>query len=300
MEDKKINFIITLFLGGFGVHKFIKGDVKIGILYLFTGGLFGIGWFVDIIKSLLVLFNNNDKKINTNEDLLKDLSKDNYDKTDKGNIRKSTRTFAFFYDDNKYLRYEYYDVDVKGIEYRNFDISKIDINHQLYFENEPDNTKDPNAIKILYDDIFIGYIPNNNLQSMMLSYGFNDEKEVTGMTYFVDEENKKIQIALGFYDKIDIYIDTKLIKITEKDDVENRQENLYLCEKDEKVDLTYNYETETYVVTARGFEIGEINKKNSIKLQEYEDEGLEFKAGILDIEEDDNGYYECKIRIIIK
>lgn len=98
MEDKKINFIITLFLGGFGVHKFIKGDVKIGILYLFTGGLFGIGWFVDIIKSLLVLFNNNDKKINTNEDLLKDLSKDNYDKTGNYSSEIKTNTkHIFFY-----------------------------------------------------------------------------------------------------------------------------------------------------------------------------------------------------------
>lgn len=33
--------LVTLFLGGFGVHKFIDGQIGKGILYLFTGGLFG-------------------------------------------------------------------------------------------------------------------------------------------------------------------------------------------------------------------------------------------------------------------
>lgn len=30
-------------------HKFYEGKIGMGILYLITGGLFGIGWFVDII-----------------------------------------------------------------------------------------------------------------------------------------------------------------------------------------------------------------------------------------------------------
>lgn len=43
------NFLITLFGGAFGVHKFLAGKWGLGILYLFTGGLFGIGWLVDTI-----------------------------------------------------------------------------------------------------------------------------------------------------------------------------------------------------------------------------------------------------------
>ena len=30
-------------------HKFYEGKFGMGILYLFTGGLFGIGWIIDII-----------------------------------------------------------------------------------------------------------------------------------------------------------------------------------------------------------------------------------------------------------
>lgn len=33
-------------------HKFYEGKIGMGIIYLFTGGLFGIGWFIDIISLL--------------------------------------------------------------------------------------------------------------------------------------------------------------------------------------------------------------------------------------------------------
>lgn len=33
-------------------HKFYEGKIGMGILYLFTAGLFGIGWIVDIISLL--------------------------------------------------------------------------------------------------------------------------------------------------------------------------------------------------------------------------------------------------------
>lgn len=44
------DFAICLFLGMFGVHKFRERKIVIGILYLCTGGLFGIGWLVDSIR----------------------------------------------------------------------------------------------------------------------------------------------------------------------------------------------------------------------------------------------------------
>lgn len=33
-------------------HKFYEGKIGMGIIYLFTGGLFGIGWLIDIISLL--------------------------------------------------------------------------------------------------------------------------------------------------------------------------------------------------------------------------------------------------------
>ena len=52
MRNKWVAFFLCLFLGYFGVHKFYEGRVGMGILYLFTAGLFGIGCFVDLIVLL--------------------------------------------------------------------------------------------------------------------------------------------------------------------------------------------------------------------------------------------------------
>lgn len=56
-EDRSIsskNWIVTLFLcfflGIYGAHYFYAGRIGKGLLYLFTVGLFGIGWLVDMIK----------------------------------------------------------------------------------------------------------------------------------------------------------------------------------------------------------------------------------------------------------
>lgn len=47
--NKLVALLLCIFLGYFGIHKFYEGKVGMGILYLFTGGLFGIGWIVDIV-----------------------------------------------------------------------------------------------------------------------------------------------------------------------------------------------------------------------------------------------------------
>lgn len=47
-----VNLIVVVFLGIFGVHKFMNKQIGMGILYLCTGGLCGIGWIYDIIVAI--------------------------------------------------------------------------------------------------------------------------------------------------------------------------------------------------------------------------------------------------------
>lgn len=51
-KNKIIALLTCIFLGAIGVHRFYVGKVGTGILYLFTGGICGIGVIVDIIKIL--------------------------------------------------------------------------------------------------------------------------------------------------------------------------------------------------------------------------------------------------------
>lgn len=48
-KSKWVSFFLCLFLGVFGAHKFYEGRILLGILYIFTGGLFGIGVIVDLV-----------------------------------------------------------------------------------------------------------------------------------------------------------------------------------------------------------------------------------------------------------
>lgn len=42
-------FLITLFLGEFGVHRFMQKKYITGAIWLCTLGVFGIGWAVDTV-----------------------------------------------------------------------------------------------------------------------------------------------------------------------------------------------------------------------------------------------------------
>lgn len=52
-KNKWVSFLLCLFLGAIGAHKFYEGKIGMGILYIFTVGLFGIGVLIDLICILL-------------------------------------------------------------------------------------------------------------------------------------------------------------------------------------------------------------------------------------------------------
>lgn len=50
-KNKWVSLLLCIFtLCG---HKFYEGKIGMGVLYLLTAGLFGIGWVIDIISILL-------------------------------------------------------------------------------------------------------------------------------------------------------------------------------------------------------------------------------------------------------
>ena len=51
-KNKWVALILCFFFGYLGAHKFYEGRTGMGFLYLFTCGLAGIGWLIDLIALL--------------------------------------------------------------------------------------------------------------------------------------------------------------------------------------------------------------------------------------------------------
>lgn len=111
---KSINKLpIVVFLGPLGIHKFLEKKYLIGILYLFTVGLFCIGWFVDIIICIKnVIEESKNNKLNSN------IKVDNVDKNEimidsagfypKYIVRNDSfivKDRIYYFDDIKQLKY---------------------------------------------------------------------------------------------------------------------------------------------------------------------------------------------------
>lgn len=55
-KNKWVAFLLCFFFGYLGAHRFYEERIASGLLYLFTFGLFGFGWFFD---GLALLFKPN-------------------------------------------------------------------------------------------------------------------------------------------------------------------------------------------------------------------------------------------------
>eukprot|EP01102_Stenamoeba_stenopodia_P003256 TRINITY_DN131_c0_g1_i1.p1 TRINITY_DN131_c0_g1~~TRINITY_DN131_c0_g1_i1.p1 ORF type:complete len:102 (+),score=3.52 TRINITY_DN131_c0_g1_i1:328-633(+) len=55
-----VAYCLWFFLGVFGIHRFYLGRPLSGVIYLLTGGLFLIGWFIDLflIPGMVEHFNH--------------------------------------------------------------------------------------------------------------------------------------------------------------------------------------------------------------------------------------------------
>ena len=62
MKSKLVAYLLWFFLGFLSLHRFYLGKIGSGLIWLFTGQLFVIGWFVDLFILSGMVDNYNNKK----------------------------------------------------------------------------------------------------------------------------------------------------------------------------------------------------------------------------------------------
>lgn len=55
-KNKWVSLLLCMLFGMFGIHRFYEGKIITGIIWFLTFGLFGIGWFIDL---LIIVFKTN-------------------------------------------------------------------------------------------------------------------------------------------------------------------------------------------------------------------------------------------------
>ncbi len=319
-EDKEliIEFVLCLFLGWTGAHKFYRRHIVSGIVYLLTFGVFGFGWLVNIIvltiqilKMVITkLINNN--KVDDREYYTKQFygqkdtvdasyyTKENtYYSNNKRKILKGVQ-FTPFNSKNGYaLSFAQYNIDIVGEDNRNLNSRFLEVGHPLRFEKEPSNPFNPLAIKVLYDNTHIGYLPPDDMQTMAHQYLHHKDKCVEGMITSIDDSTNQIQIGLAFYEpKVSLDISTKLIN-TGEEKLDGRQYNLSLLNVNDQVSLQYNEETHRYIVyTNQILELGEIDEETSSRIKQLSKD-YDFDTFIKSIK-NKSPFIECMIEIKVK
>lgn len=197
-----VELLLCIFLGYFGVHKFYVGKKGMGILYLLTVGLCGLGWLVDIVMLILNLLKN--KKPAT--------------------IQSGLRTEDFHVAGTSY---HLDSISRLGKENRDWSLNAQQLIAQgkggkriyrYYYTNspvelkpEPTNAYDSNAIMVLVADTFVGYIQqsdnlhvkdileNYNVKFISCFIGGGEYKEFISDDYLEKyTDGIKINVRIGY------------------------------------------------------------------------------------------------------
>lgn len=178
-------FLVCLLFGYLGIHKFIEKKTGLGVLYLLTCGLFGIGWIVDCIIYLTKWLKSRPKKTDSSYPAAREANQ-TLDKSDSIETPKAIETTE---PNPEPIEEQYETHRVAGVSFRQkqiltlaeenpeYDVSKKELldpfSYKLHGRRiyqytfnpmnvelvpEPENPQDPNAIKVIVDNVHVGYI----------------------------------------------------------------------------------------------------------------------------------------------
>lgn len=308
-ENKLIDFLLCLFFGYIGVHKFYEKNVKMGILYLFTGGLCGFGWIIDTIRLLVVLLSKDNvistesqEHISAQPQVLTSAEIDPADEEPKVEIKsdpipkaaspkpvvpESEKTYHLFssIEGDNYLKYEYErDLCLSS------GVDAADLSGKggtpITFVQEPDNKYDDKAVAIYLESKKIGYVYRGRTQDMCNDW-FKRDMLFIGHLAKINVAENTATYKIGFYRPLaerenKLFPLLRVTKTVEDFEISSRYDNLSVMDEGDEVDY---YNGTVYDGTD---ELGELSDKAIDFIEQFE------KVALIIESLDDN---KAKIRV---
>lgn len=194
-EKTMIRFLVTLFLGWAGVHKFLDKKTGIGLLYLLTGGLFSIGWIFDTIKAFVEYCNTQKVTSNADNGNIIEVVGEHYKKNNIASLVSGNHLYNL--PDGTFIEKVQEHESVYRYKYRETTAVLVP---------EPTNKHDPNAIMVLIDNIHVGYVPAhrclelkkklNQIETVTAHISSGDYKYHNGHDVYNKEADFKVELFL--------------------------------------------------------------------------------------------------------
>lgn len=308
-EQKLIDFLLCLFFGYIGVHKFYEKNVKMGILYLFTGGLCGFGWIIDTIRLLVALLSKDNvisaesqEHISAQPQVLPSAETDPADEepkvetksdpipkaaSQKPVVPESEKTYHLFssIEGDNYLKYEYErDLCLSA------GVDAADLSGKggtpITFAQEPDNKYDDKAVAIYLESKKIGYVYRGRTQDMCNDW-FKRDMLFIGHLAKINVAENTATYKIGFYRPLaerenKLFPLLRITKTVDDFEISSRYENLSVMDEGDEVDY-YNG-----LVCDGMNELGELSDKAMDYIEQFE------KVALIIESIDDN---KVKIRV---
>lgn len=323
--NKTTALVLCVLLGYLGIHHFYVNRNKMGILYLFTCGLFGFGWVIDILLIVINKFKDGDgnyltsaKRSNVipvqsqpapaqpasaNYPVTPNITNsssftDNNNTNDRPKIKIPSEI------DGQTLAYKYTDVNVCVIRGEEPDYSVIIENFKneqmiISLELESENPYDNKAVRVMYKDIKLGYLYRGTIKDMAYDY-LSQNRPIFCYLSSIDVATNKMQLFISFYhnnsnsfeEVTSIYTQSVAFKLTSNKGTA-MQEAISCSSVGDELDFSYDYDKEKYCFTDYD-EIGYAPSSKNSLLEEIEDDCL---ATIKEIDTDDNDKYFVVVEI---